>query len=267
MQKFVFAAIGLAVIAGTTSLYAQDNPAAAFKKLLEKYDKDGDGKLNAEEREAARAELVKQAPQDDPEAQPIRERRTPEEIARDRRRTEFDARRRQFELLYDKNKDGELSDEERDALQEEFRKRGEQRRQEFMKQWDKNGDGEIDESEREAIRADFDKRRQENVKKYDKNGDGDLNDEEREAMFADFRKQREEMTAKYDKDKDGILSFEEMDKARDDGAFEGGGGFFFPGFGGPIGAGPPGRGGPGGGPTGGGPRGEGGPRPQRPPGN
>jgi Ca2+-binding EF-hand superfamily protein len=244
MPKIIYPLIGLAVIAGTSSSFAQDNTGDVFKNLLEKFDKNGDGKLDDEEREAARAALIKQAPQGDPEVRPIRERRTPSQIARDRRRAEFDARRRQFELLYDKNKDGELSDEEREALREEFRKRGEQRRQEFMERYDKNGDGDIDDSEREAIRADREKRRDEFMKKWDKDGNGDIDEKEREAIRESFRKRREEATAKYDENKDGILSFEEMDKAREDGAFEGGGGFPFPlfgGFGGPI----SGRGGPG----------------------
>lgn len=227
MQKFIFSFVGLAVIAGSPSLYAQVNPEDNRAQLLKKFDKDGDGKLNDEEREALRLELLKQAPKDEPEEKPIRERRTQSEQERDRRRAEFDKRR-------------------------------EEGRKEFMNKYDKNSDGELDESEREVLREEGEKRRAEFMKEWDKDGNGDLDDEERDAMRDGFRKRGEEMLAKYDKDKDGILSFEEMDKARADGEFEGVG-FGFPGFGGP------GFGGPGfGRPEGNRRRGDEGRRPQRP---
>jgi hypothetical protein len=62
-----------------------------------------------------------------------------------------------------------------------------------MKQFDKNGDGELDEQEREAMRTAMAVRgggrgggprmsREEMLKRFDKNGDGELDDEERAAM-------------------------------------------------------------------------------------
>jgi Ca2+-binding EF-hand superfamily protein len=214
MHKFVYALIGLAAIAGTPSLLAQDKTGDALKKLLEKFDKDGDGKLNDEERTAARAALRKQAPKDDPEEKPVRARRTPVQIANDRKKAELEARQRQFELRhFDKNKDGKLSDEERQFMQEEVRKYNEQVRAEAIKQWDKNGDGKLDDSELAAARAASEKARADYLKMFDKDGNGKIDEKEREAVRAFRKKQYEELLAKYDENKDGSLSREEKDKA------------------------------------------------------
>jgi len=214
MHNFACALIGLAVIAGTSSLFAQDKTDDAQQKLLEKFDKDGDGKLNDKEREAARAALRKQAPQDDSEAQPLRARRTPIQIANDRKKAELEARRRQFELRhFDKNKDGKLSDEERQDMQEEIRKYNEQVRAESIKLWDKNGDGKLDDSEKAAARAASEKARADYLKMFDKDGNGKIDEQEQEAIAAFRKKQYEELLAKYDENKDGSLSREEKDKA------------------------------------------------------
>lgn len=248
MQKLLFSALGLALIMGTTtSLKAQDKTSAEDlrKQLIEKYDKDKDGKLNEEEREAARAEFLKQNKPAETEEQPRRDRRPQAGADGAGRRgrgnnPEFEARRKQFESQFDKDGDGELSEAEREAMRDEFRKRGEQQRAAFMKEWDKDGDGELSESERNALREAGEKRRKEFTAKYDKDGNGDIDESEREAIREDMQKQREELTKKYDADKNGFLSLEEMDKARKDGALEnngfgGFGGFGGPGFGGPRG--------------------------------
>lgn len=69
--------------------------------------------------------------------------------------------------------------------------RMEARRAEMIKKYDKDGDGKLSDEEREAMKKDHAGRRAEMVKKYDKDGDGKLSDEERKAMMEDRKKARE----------------------------------------------------------------------------
>jgi len=78
----------------------------------------------------------------------------------------------------------------------------------FMKKYDKDGDGKLSEAERNAMRDNF---RKEALKKYDKNGDGELSDEERQAMRRDRGGAWREATERwrlqhFDLDADGKLS-------------------------------------------------------------
>ena len=63
-------------------------------------------------------------------------------------------------------------------------------RGEMLKKFDKDGDGQLSEEEREAMRearkGEMEARRAEMLKKYDKDGDGKLSMEEREAMREDM---------------------------------------------------------------------------------
>jgi Ca2+-binding EF-hand superfamily protein len=82
----------------------------------------------------------------------------------------------------------------------------------MMKEFDKNGDGELDEEERNAMRETLRQRfggpggpggggrgpgfnREEMLKRFDKNGDGELDEEEREAMRAEFGRNRSRTNA------------------------------------------------------------------------
>jgi hypothetical protein len=91
------------------------------KEILEKFDKDGDGKLNEEEREAMHKAMKA---------------------------------RHEEEMLkrFDKDGDGKLSEEERKAMEEERKKRMGEREKELLKRFDKNGDGILDEEEKKAAR-------------------------------------------------------------------------------------------------------------------
>ncbi|MDP6634752.1 MAG: hypothetical protein QGG42_07635 [Phycisphaerae bacterium] len=84
---------------------------------------------------------------------------------------------------FDKNKDGELDEGEKAAMQKEMeRRRNEGRARMEMYRYDKNKDGKLDEAEtaaRDKGRAEWAKRMAEYVKKYDKNGDGKVDDKER----------------------------------------------------------------------------------------
>ena len=74
--------------------------------------------------------------------------------------------------------------------------------QELVKQYDKDGDGELSEEEREAMRAAVGARfggggpggqrfnREEMMRRFDADGDGELNEEEREAMRRSFGRGR-----------------------------------------------------------------------------
>ncbi|HXG48738.1 MAG TPA: EF-hand domain-containing protein [Methylomirabilota bacterium] len=63
--------------------------------------------------------------------------------------------RERFMKRYDKNGDGQISDEERKTMIEERRKENEAREKERLKKYDKNGDGKLDDTERAAAREDF----------------------------------------------------------------------------------------------------------------
>lgn len=67
-----------------------------------------------------------------------------------------EARRSSILEKYDKNKDGKLDQEERDALRKD-------REAERVKRYDKNGDGKLDEQEEQAARNEVRKRRGENA--------------------------------------------------------------------------------------------------------
>ncbi len=64
----------------------------------------------------------------------------------------------------------------------------------FMEKYDTDKDGKISDQEREVVKADVkkvqDARQAEMLKKYDKDGDGKLSDAEKEAMREEFMKNR-----------------------------------------------------------------------------
>lgn len=76
---------------------------------------------------------------------------------------------------FDKDGDGTLSKEEKDAMREAMKEHHKDRAKEF----DKDGDGKLSEAEREAMKE---ARKGEWLKKFDTDGDGKLSDEERKAM-------------------------------------------------------------------------------------
>jgi Ca2+-binding EF-hand superfamily protein len=178
-------------------------------EMMQKYDTNGDGQLDDNERQARDASRLQQ---------------------------------------YDKNGDGQIDDEERAAMPEYERVRGSRRGggggggpggfgfgggggpggfrggfgggplPEFMKQYDTNGDGQLNEQEQAAMqtamRADFEKRQAEQLKKYDANHNGQLDEKEMAAMRADYDTLRAEMMKKYDTNGDGQLDDNER-TARD----------------------------------------------------
>ena len=85
--------------------------------ILEKFDKDGDGKLNEDERKAARL-----AGED-----------------------AMKARKAEMLKKFDKDGDGKLSEEEETAMREERKKM-------MLEKFDKDGDGELNDEEKAAMR-------------------------------------------------------------------------------------------------------------------
>ena len=95
---------------------------------------------------------------------------------------------------YDKNKDGKL-DEAETAARDKGRAEREKRQKAFMDNYDKNKNGKIDEEERDAIREYYRNRR------YDTNNDGKI--DESEAAARD--KRRKEFYDRFDKNKNGQI--------------------------------------------------------------
>ena len=86
------------------------------QKMIERFDKDGDGKLNQEERKAARK-------------------------ARQAMKKKMEAFRKKMLKRFDKDGDGKLSPEERKTAHETMRK-------ELLEKYDANGDGKLSKEER-----------------------------------------------------------------------------------------------------------------------
>ena len=181
------------------------------RQVLAVADKDKDGKLLGEERDAANRYLAAGM-------------RPPGRTAA--RRGEGspgggrNSRQRRQEMLtrYDADKDGKLSEEERKAMVKDHAER-----QELIRR-DRNRDGRVDEqeaaaaaAERARLRGQIEQARQrqlERLQKYDTNGDGELDGEELRPMFAEMRRQRE--LRRYDSNNDGVLDEQET-AARDAG--------------------------------------------------
>ena len=96
-------------------------------RILEKFDKDGDGKLSDEERAAAREAF----------------------------RARLAAHKEEILKRFDKDGDGKLSDEERAATRESLRNRLAAHWDQILKRFDKDGDGKLSDEERAAAREAF----------------------------------------------------------------------------------------------------------------
>ncbi len=190
--------------------------------ILKRFDKNGDGKLDEAERQAAREAFMKRrgGPGKDGKGRPGKG-----------RPGQFD--RAAILKQFDKNGDGKLDEAERQAAREAFMKRrggpgkagkgrpgkgrpGGLDRAAILKQFDKNGDGKLDEAERQAAREAFMKRRggrdrgkfgqgrpggpvdgpkpridrAKLIEQFDADGDGKLSPEERRKAMETLRKKR-----------------------------------------------------------------------------
>ena len=112
------------------------------EEIIAKFDKDGDKKLDEEERKAARearGERAKRGGKDAKEG--------------DKKRGEKGKANHRAEMMkkFDKDGDGELSKEEREAARAGFRAK-------MVEKFDKDGDGELSAEERGAMRKEMAKR-------------------------------------------------------------------------------------------------------------
>jgi Ca2+-binding EF-hand superfamily protein len=239
MHKTFLPLLGICLFMSAASLAAQDDEGAELRKqLFEKYDKNGDGRLNQEELDAANGAKYFQTSS----------------------RQDREMREQSISRL-DRDGDGEVSDAERStavqarvghltqgatAADAEFVGQMNAadaetvlRRARFLSQFDKNQDGKFSDTELAAAKAGMTRARQaaENMKtltsrnrdrllrkvsKFDQDGDGEFTFAELEAANAHIYEAHERLTrdnAKFrkelDKDGDGRISREE-DKASDD---------------------------------------------------
>lgn len=148
-----------------------DRPDGARKaELIKQFDKDEDGKLNEEERAAARAAWEKRRAEGGPQAEGRR---------RQGRPGGFD--RAAMLKKFDKDESGDLNEEERAALKQHI---GELRA--------KRGEGQA----RPQGRPAFD--REKILAEFDKDEDGKLNEEERTAAKAAMRERFQQRRAEKD---------------------------------------------------------------------
>ncbi len=126
---------------------------------------------------------------------------------------------------FDKDGDGELNEEERQAAREAFRAEREARRQAWLlEQYDKDGDGVLNEEEQAQLDADRAAREAERAERaaenarraleaYDTDGDGELSEAEkqegRQARREYMMEQRQAFTARFDTNGDGELTGDE----------------------------------------------------------
>ena len=154
------------------AIFSQMDPAMRIQ-LMREYDKDGDGRLNEEER----AEAVKSIKGKMADLQQMRLKHAEGVIKK-----------------YDKDGDGKLDAGELSEFLEEQRQmfarsRGQrQARQvpaDILAKYDKDGDGKLSRQERQQMHNDMVAKRQALIKKYDKDGDGKLSDAEKEQLIGD----------------------------------------------------------------------------------
>ena len=137
-----------------------------YKEFIKKWDLNGDGRLDEDEKAAAHAEMRKEG------------------VAGVTADAE---RRKQILKRFDKDGDGQLNDAERaeaEKAREMLARNGgpDRFRERALKRFDHDGDGRLNEAEQ----AEADQFRAAQVKKFDKDGDGKLNDAEREEALKAF---------------------------------------------------------------------------------
>lgn len=132
------------------------------QEIIQKYDKNGDGRLDEDEKAAAHA------------------------MSRKEGAGEGEGRKQMLKR-FDKDGDGQLNEAERAEAKKaremlEKNGGGGKFREQVLKKFDKDGDGQLNDTER----AEAEKFRAEQLKKFDADGDGQLNDTEKEASLKAF---------------------------------------------------------------------------------
>lgn len=189
------------------------------EEILKQFDKNGDGRLDDDERALAHEAMLDQQ----------EKRRAAKEAALN---TEVDQsfRRRVLEQ-FDKNHDGKLDDAERAEARSYFEENGIGQnpavRAELLKRFDRNGDGRLDETERTEMQRFLQNRpakaggplalREEILRRFDHNGDGRIDDAEWAELEPTLRARIEAaplQLRRYDKNGDGRIDDTEWIAAR-----------------------------------------------------
>ncbi len=166
----ILALFGMACFAQTNGESQQ--PVSKIQ-LLKQFDKDGDGRLNKDERELARKSMKDKVA----DFSQMRQKHAKDVISK-----------------FDKDGDGKLSETELASFLDQQRKMFEKMRnrrpgrnlpKEVLAKFDKDGDGVLNREERMAMFRDARERRAALVNKYDKDGDGKLSEEEKSELVKD----------------------------------------------------------------------------------
>jgi EF hand len=82
---------------------------------------------------------------------------------------------------FDTNKDGTLSDDEKNAMKAAMQAKSEERKAAILAKYDKDKDGKLSDDEKATLKAEMDAKRTALIAKYDANKDGKLNPAEMKA--------------------------------------------------------------------------------------
>ncbi len=181
-------------------------------KFMEKFDADKDGQLSDAEKEAAKAEFQKRGPKFGKRGHrrpgccgkrgPKGQRPQLTEEQKAEMKAKFEARKAEmkakFMEKFDADKDGQLSDAEKEAAKAEFQKRGPKgpkcgkrghRRPGCCgKRGPKGQRPQLTEEQKAEMKAKFEARKAKFMEKFDADKDGQLSDAEKEAAKAEFQK-------------------------------------------------------------------------------
>ena len=189
-------------------------------EMMKEFDKDGDGKLSANERDEAQWSALThtveqcQAMRDKFDKDKDGKLSQAEEAEFDKSMAEVRDDSSGLLTKFDADKDGELSAEERKHAIETSMA---QSLENWLQKFDKDSDGKLDANESLAlmgdIRSSLEERREKMWKQFDSDSDGKLNDMERgsalKAIGDAYQKRHQQMVSKFDADKDGKLSADE----------------------------------------------------------
>jgi Ca2+-binding EF-hand superfamily protein len=195
-----------------------DTPAAKAARraedLLKRYDRNGDGKLDDDERAEAKEAMM----QTQLDQQMARATAVPGGIERFRT---------QALALFDRNKDGRLDDEERAEAQRlaEMRQDPGARLDDFAKSFDRNNDGKVDAEERTQLDAFLtelralgaNRMRTELLRQFDRNADAKIDDAEMQVLEKAVRPRVSDnpvQRRRYDRNDDGRIDDTEWQAAR-----------------------------------------------------
>jgi Ca2+-binding EF-hand superfamily protein len=121
-----------------------------------------------------------------------------------------DGPKAQFFAKYDKNHNGVIDEDEKDAIRKDYAANptGD------LKRFDKNADGKLDDAELAAIKPPTGKGKNaataDLFAKYDKNQNGVIDADEKDAIRRDYAAKPDGELKKYDKNNDGKLDDEEI---------------------------------------------------------